>query len=1017
MLQGGSSATAIQIQSQGTISIGNNAVAQTVNIGNGTGATAVAVSCGSGTCGFGNNGVDHSTTIGSITGTSLTTIQGGTGGINIGTGNVANTIAIGTATAGTSDTVNINNTTNAGSVNIGAGMTTGAITIGGTGLQVGTITLGGGTGAQIVNLATGGTGIKTVHIADSAVANVITLGSTTGAASTTIQSGTGNINLKPAGAAGAVIVKPGTNSASAFQVQPSASTTPVLDVDTTNNRIGINTAAPNASLEINSGVSNTSGIRFTQLNSTSTGATNFTGILGLDTQGNVGLSQATVSLTSPALAYWDGLNDPATGSQAYPAISSISGAGTGATSANCATGSWAPTFVAGSGEELTTNCGNQSGSINWNFSQVSFEETQFQFKAGGGNGADSTWFYSYSNAVPTSEFGCTSATTSPCSSYMTAGYLIYFSEWHHCVGIVYGSYTDGNQCNSGGANNPLKAADLWNIGDNNFHDVDIQLRYNTIIVRWDGNVVLTYTDVFGRDLSSLGFGFGSRTGGSNNQHYIKGLLVTKLGSDTARYGVDKTTPMGGNLYMDNTVGANRLGIGTQTPDSTLETDGTASFKSLVYSTGTVSEGTGTSMPSCSTTGPVDGTHYINGSTIIGSGTTFPSNVVGNTIILPDGATDTITGWTDGTHLTVAGSRVECSGNYQIVTDTLRISGTTSPLVNIGDATTDTTQTLLQLDSFSTLADTATCGSTTNQGAMYYNTNSNEIRACINASWQALASTEGLNAILFGVIPDSGTTPGDLAGVNGTDASEGPCKVYMGSANNTIRWTGCTVYSQGRKQVIAAQSANFSTGITTTAGQYQNLCIFTSGNAPSFGTAGTITTATLPAWSATAPGLCLASITEKTGGSGISAIFDTRVFTTSTKELTTIATAAPPGYAVKLNGTIGQVAPTAATTDPFFGVVAAFSGTTQTTAINAIVVTSGPVYVRASAGSVGAYIRPTATAGVVNTTALVTAIQQDIPYNYLGLAQSPYNAPGTTQCSITANADTCRGSILTNINVR
>jgi hypothetical protein len=73
-------------------------------------------------------------------------------------------------------------------------------------------------------------------------------------------------------------------------------------------------------------------------------------------------------------------------------------------------------------------------------------------------------------------------------------------------------------------------------------------------------------------------------------------------------------------------------------------------------------------------------------------------------------------------------------------------------------------------------------------------------------------------------------------------------------------------------------------------------------------------------------------------------------------------------------------------------------------------------VKATAGTVGQYIRPTATAGYVNTGALVTTAQTDIPYSYLGLSLTTYNAPGT-QCSVTANADTCRGSVLTNINIR
>lgn len=43
---------------------------------------------------------------------------------------------------------------------------------------------------------------------------------------------------------GAVLFKPSTDSASAFQIQPSGSTTPVLNVDTSNSRVGIGTDTP-----------------------------------------------------------------------------------------------------------------------------------------------------------------------------------------------------------------------------------------------------------------------------------------------------------------------------------------------------------------------------------------------------------------------------------------------------------------------------------------------------------------------------------------------------------------------------------------------------------------------------------------------------------------------------------------------------------------------------------------------------------------------------------------------------
>lgn len=216
--------------SAGVIGIGNDAVAQNINIGTGAAARVITIGNVSGASqvvlNSGTAGVAINTTgAGDVLVNSADTVLIDSAGvlelnssagaisigndavaqaINIGTGAAARTISIGTGAAvvetiaigGTgANVITIGNTQTAGSVSIGAAMTTGTISIGGTGLQTGTITLGGGTGAQTVNVATGGTGVKTVHIADSAVANVVTIGSTTGAAATTIQAGTGLITM------------------------------------------------------------------------------------------------------------------------------------------------------------------------------------------------------------------------------------------------------------------------------------------------------------------------------------------------------------------------------------------------------------------------------------------------------------------------------------------------------------------------------------------------------------------------------------------------------------------------------------------------------------------------------------------------------------------------------------------------------------------------------------------------------------------------------------------------------
>jgi Chaperone of endosialidase len=57
--------------------------------------------------------------------------------------------------------------------------------------------------------------------------------------------------------------------------------------------VGIWTSSPNSKLEINSGTWGLSGLRFTQLLSSSTGSINYSGILGVNSTGDVGIAQLT----------------------------------------------------------------------------------------------------------------------------------------------------------------------------------------------------------------------------------------------------------------------------------------------------------------------------------------------------------------------------------------------------------------------------------------------------------------------------------------------------------------------------------------------------------------------------------------------------------------------------------------------------------------------------------------------------------------------------------------------------
>lgn len=152
------SAMNVDSSGNGSINIGTSASAKTITIGNGSGSTALEFNAGSGNIDIGANAVARTINIGTGAGTAQNINLGGSG---------ANVIGIG-------------NTQSGGSIALGNAMTTGNITIGGSGAQTGTITIGGGTGVQTLNLGTGDTGNKTINIGTgNAATNTINIGTNT----------------------------------------------------------------------------------------------------------------------------------------------------------------------------------------------------------------------------------------------------------------------------------------------------------------------------------------------------------------------------------------------------------------------------------------------------------------------------------------------------------------------------------------------------------------------------------------------------------------------------------------------------------------------------------------------------------------------------------------------------------------------------------------------------------------------------------------------------------------------
>ncbi|MGH7233857.1 MAG: hypothetical protein ACREF7_00210, partial [Candidatus Saccharimonadales bacterium] len=343
-----------------------------------------------------------------------------------------NTLALDTGGAGTANF----GASNASTINVGNANSATALTVqGGTGSSA--VVVQAAAAGQI-NIATNNVANKlidigsvgstaqadTIHIADTTGNAIqgIYIGSNGNTSSTTTINGGGTTETV---ASSGISDQLSADSAAAFLVQ--GTTTTILNVDTL-------AADALNSVTINSGVSGDAGLELSQVTA-SAGCSGFCDLLGVNTSGQVGVSNAAVSLTSPALAYWDGLNDPTTGDQSYPTDPIAAYTCSGTCTGTGGTGG----FNSGNGELLNPAQTNTYGSLNWSFAQVPFEEIQFQVKttacslncSGLTSGADASWFYGYADSVPTTEFGCNVAVGS-CNgtNNIGYGYIIYFSEYH-----------------------------------------------------------------------------------------------------------------------------------------------------------------------------------------------------------------------------------------------------------------------------------------------------------------------------------------------------------------------------------------------------------------------------------------------------------------------------------------------------------------------------------------------------------------------------------------------------------
>jgi len=172
--------------------IGNGAV----TIGNSSNTGAVTIAAGVGGAAITANG--HAIVIGDTTVASSLALRAGTGNMTLSTS------ATGTITAGSAamtGTITLGNSTAGQIINMGNAVNTGGQTIniasGNSGANSAVNILNGAAtaGAQTLNIMASGGQAGFVNIANGAAANTVLMGSTTGAASTTLQAGTGGITL------------------------------------------------------------------------------------------------------------------------------------------------------------------------------------------------------------------------------------------------------------------------------------------------------------------------------------------------------------------------------------------------------------------------------------------------------------------------------------------------------------------------------------------------------------------------------------------------------------------------------------------------------------------------------------------------------------------------------------------------------------------------------------------------------------------------------------------------------
>tara|TARA_Y100000310_G_scaffold75263_1_gene71552 strand:+ start:15648 stop:16925 length:1278 start_codon:yes stop_codon:yes gene_type:complete len=216
---------------------------------------------------------------------------------------------------------------------------------------------------------------------------------------------------------------------------------------------------------------------------------------------------------SSTLAFWKGGANPTTGNNAITNIGSATFSGDA---------SWDSTENL---IELNTNSAYTTGKYYYDFKHPENLYVRFQFRTTpNANGADAVFFFCYKDIVPDTHNRWDNS--GAWNSGGSEGYIIGFNEYGDKIQLYRG------------ATELASATSITDLADGYYHEVDVLIIQNRIVVKYDGVNLINYLDSYGIDKSETLLGFGGWSGGLTNKHYIKGYHIAEATqADIANLGI------------------------------------------------------------------------------------------------------------------------------------------------------------------------------------------------------------------------------------------------------------------------------------------------------------------------------------------------------------------------------------------------------------------------------------------------------------------------------------------------